>query len=136
MQLQLSLGKCSVLHLGRRNSAQLPSYELGQVVLENCDSMRDLGVTIDPELKFSLHCATVAKKASIRMNCIFRSFEIRDTKFLLDMYKTYVRPTFEYASPCWAPYLSKDVKLIESVQRDLPVESQKLCVKNYLTLNV
>ena len=47
MQLQLSLGKCSVLHLGRRNSAQLPSYELGQVVLENCDSMRDLGVIIE-----------------------------------------------------------------------------------------
>jgi hypothetical protein len=118
MQLQLALGKCSVLHMGRRNSAQKPSYELGQVELANCDSMRDLGVIIDPELKFSLHCATVAKRASLRMNSIFRSFETRDTNFLLNMYKNYVRPTLEYASPCWAPYLSKDTKLIESVQRE------------------
>ena len=33
------------------------------------------------------------------------------------MYKTFVRPVLEYASPCWNPYLNKDIHLIESVQR-------------------
>ena len=33
------------------------------------------------------------------------------------MFKTYVRPTLEYASECWSPYLVKDIKLVESVQK-------------------
>jgi hypothetical protein len=106
-----------VLHLGRRSRTQKIDYELGQVQLENLEVTRDLGVMIDSELKFSHHCATIVKKASMRMNCIFRSFENRDTLFLLQMYKTYVLPTLEYASVCWSPYLAKDIKLVESVQR-------------------
>ena len=115
MQLKLSLSKCSILNLGKRT--QKPTYELGPVLLENCDSMRDLRVIVDSELKFSLHCSTIVKKASARMNCIFRSFETRDTNFLFQMYKTFVRPKLEYASPCWSPYLARDIKLVESVQR-------------------
>ena len=83
-------------------------------MLENRDSMRDLGVIIDSELKFLLHCSTIVKNASARMNCIFRSFETRDTNFLMQMWKTFIRPKLEYASPCWSPYLAK---LVESVQR-------------------
>jgi hypothetical protein len=115
MQLKLSLPKCSILNLGKRTHK--PVYEIGSVTLENFDSIRDLGIIIDSELKFSLHCSTIVKKASSRMNCIFRAFETRDANFLLQMYKTFVRPKLEYASPCWSPYLLKDINLIESVQR-------------------
>jgi len=119
MQLELSLGKCSILHLGKRtgNDAREPKYQLGQVQLNKSDSMKDLGVIIDPQLKFSTHISAIVKKAFMRMNCIFRSFETRDTEFLLQMYKTYVRPTIEYASECWSPGLVKDIKLLESVQK-------------------
>jgi hypothetical protein len=128
MQLKLSLSKCSILNLGKRT--QKPTYELGSVLLENCDSMRDLGVIIDSELKFSLHCSTIVKHASARMNCIFRSFETRDTNFLLQMYKTFVRPKLEYASPCWSPYLIKDIKLVESVQRAFTCRIPETARKN------
>ncbi len=128
MQLKLSLSKCSILNLGKRT--QKPTYELGPVQLENCDFMKDLGVIIDSELKFSLHCSTIVKKASARMNCIFRSFETKDTSFLLQMYKTFVRPKLEYASPCWSPYLVKDIKLVESVQRAFTRRIPEIARKN------
>ena len=72
-----------MLPLGRRSPTQKINYEMGQVQLENLDVARDLGVMIDSELKFSNHCAAIVKKASMRMNCIFRSFENRVTLFLL-----------------------------------------------------
>ena len=117
MQLKLALSKCSILHLGRRPPNLKIDYELDHIKLDSADVMRDLGVMVDSELKFSQHCATIVKKASMRMNCIFQSFETRDTQFLLQMFKTYVRPTLEYASSCWSPYLAKDIKIVESVQR-------------------
>jgi hypothetical protein len=36
---------------------------------------------------------------------------------LLKLNKTFVRPKLEYASQVWSPYLLKDIRLIESVQR-------------------
>lgn len=79
--------------------------------------MRDLGILVDPKLSFTSHCQYIAKKASMRINAIFRSFQTRETSFLIDMYKIFVRPILEYATTCWSPFLAKDVRLIESVQR-------------------
>ena len=35
----------------------------------------------------------------------------------MKIYVTYIRPKLEYNSPVWRPYLKKDIKLIESVQK-------------------
>ena len=117
MQLSLSPDKCAILQLGNRTDNLARKYYIGEKELQNCTSMRDLGIIIDSKLNFSEHCSTIVKKAAMRMNIIFRSFETRETGFLLDMFKTFVRPILEYATTCWSPYLAKDIKLIESVQR-------------------
>ncbi len=53
----------------------------------------------------------------MRAACLFRCFDTRNPDFLLRMFKAYVQPILEYASPVWRPYLLKDIDLIESVQR-------------------
>ena len=40
-----------------------------------------------------------------------------DQNILTAAYKTYVRPILEYATPVWSPYLTKDIILLENVQR-------------------
>ena len=51
-QMRFNVGKCKVLHLGRRN----PSYEynMGDQTLETAteEKVKDLGVIIDEKLKF------------------------------------------------------------------------------------
>ena len=44
---------------------------------------------------------------------IFRAFETRDMRFLIDLFRIYVRP----ASHVWCPQLKIDITLIERVQR-------------------
>ena len=40
-----------------------------------------------------------------------------DEKGLVQLYKSIVRPSLEYCSPVWHPYLKKDITKVEKVQR-------------------
>ena len=79
----------------------------------------DLGVSVDREMKFSLHIANrpISRKAHKRANLIIRCFHSKNIQQLVASYKVYVRPNLEYSSVAWNPYLIKDMKAIESVQR-------------------
>src|SRR6478609_7498613 len=48
---------------------------------------------------------------------IKRSFITRDKNIVLKMYKSLVRPIIDYCSPIWNPWLQKDIRLFEGVQR-------------------
>jgi len=77
----------------------------------------DLGVSVDREMKFSLHVANISGKAHKRANLIIRCFHSKNIQSLVASYKVYVRPILEYSSVSWNPYLIKDIKALESVQR-------------------
>ena len=46
-----------------------------------------------------------------------RNIESRSPNVLLRLYKSIVRPHLEYAVQAWAPWMKKDIELVESVQR-------------------
>jgi ribonuclease P/MRP protein subunit RPP40 len=114
-QIAFSLPKCQVFCFGTPDS--LPLYEIGGVALETVTDVKDLGVFLSKTGKSSYHCTEVAKKGLAKVAHIFRCFRTRNRKFLLDMFRIYVRPIVEYNSPVWSPYLKKDIKSIERVQR-------------------
>jgi hypothetical protein len=80
-------------------------------------SFKDLGVTISDTCGVSQHCLDIAKKGFRRINAIFSCFYTRNPDFLLKLYQTFVRPTVEYASEAWSPFLLKDIDIVERVQR-------------------
>ena len=41
----------------------------------------------------------------------------KDSKILLKLYQSLVRPKLEYCVQAWGPYLQKDINLLEKVQR-------------------
>ena len=77
----------------------------------------DLGVLIDPYLKFDIHIRDIAMRAKQRAAIIHRCFVSRNTHNLVCAFKIYVRPLLEYASQIWNPSLKYQTDLIESVQR-------------------
>ena len=78
---------------------------------------KDIGVTMDKDLNFSLHIGEKVKTANQIMGIIRRCFQYLTEEMFLTLYTTLVRPHLEYAVSVWCPYKMKDIDLIESVQR-------------------
>ena len=68
-------------------------------------------------MSFREHYNYICKKAHGLCAMIFRAFETRHMRFLIDLFRIYVRPVLGYASRVWCPHLKVDITLIEKVQR-------------------
>jgi hypothetical protein len=118
-QMEFNIDKCSVIHLGShgqgsdyyvvRNGVNCP--------LRATEAERDLGIVIDSHLSFERHIEIIVNKANRQLGLIKRSFAIRDSASMLNLYKSTVRPILEYGSPVWDPWKAKYIDRIESVQR-------------------
>ena len=86
-------------------------------MLDAVTSEKDLGATIDQQLKFSNHIQNAVKKANRVLGCLARTFRHLNKDTFLLLYKAMIRPHLEYASCVWCPHLIKDRDLIEQVQR-------------------
>ena len=116
-QLKIHADKSFVLPLGFRRDTNLSDYCINDVQLPVVTHMKDLGVTIDQNLNFSLHCSNIAKSASSRVGLIFRGFSSRSQIFLVKMFINRVRPVLEYNCEVWSPHILNDIDLLEGIQR-------------------
>lgn len=110
----LTIGNCKINH----------SYTLNSKVIEKVDHIKDLGVTIQSNLKYTMHCTNVIKKALFVIRTIFTTFKFHDMHFYTKLFVTYVRPILEYASQVWSPALKLNIDRVESVQR---YYSRRIC---------
>jgi len=117
--LYFNVTKCNVMHIGKRN----PEYEYemkvsnGEQKINVCESEKDLGVTFDRQFSFDPHIQRVVGKANQMLGIIKRAFTFLDKETFIKLYKAFVRPHLEYANVIWCPFLKRQSKLIESVQR-------------------
>lgn len=114
-QLPISVKKCSVLHLGRKNGDN--TYDINGNILPSVKDITDLGITVDSSLRFGKHYRLLASKAHHRAALILRTFSTRDPMLLFKAFTVYVRPLLDYCSPVWAPVYKSDIEIIERVQR-------------------
>ena len=85
--------------------------------LPTVEIVKDLGVFMSNDMKFSHHVHKIYCKAVQKSNLIYKSFISREIKFLVSMFKTYVRCIVENNTSVWSPYLLSDINKIERVQR-------------------
>src|SRR5260221_5406214 len=114
-QLKISYSKCNIFILGQ--STLSPFYFHNSAIMQ-VNSIKDLGITIDSDLKFDTHINTTVTKAKQRSSLILRCFLSRNLHNLLRAYKVYVRPLVEYASVTWSPSYLTQIKHVESIQRN------------------
>ena len=128
MQLNLAPHKCSNLPIKKPsltvNETQL---SINSIPIPNSQCVKDLGILISKDLKWSNHINSISRSASSQSYLIFKSFSTRCIWVLLKLYKTYVRPKLEYNSPVWSPYLSKDIDQIENVQKSFTRYAFRRC---------
>jgi hypothetical protein len=106
--------KCKVMHVGRNNPGF--DYYMNGVKLTAVEEEKDVGITVQNNLKPAKHCQRVAATAMGVLKQLAKNFHYRDKKIFLKLYTQYVRPHVEFATPAWSPWLNTDIQLIEKVQ--------------------
>ena len=84
------------------------SYDLIFHKLEQVESEKDLGVTIDRNLNFRKHISAKINKANSIIFLIKHTFKYLDIHMFQQLYKGLLRPHLEYAAPVWSPSWRKD----------------------------
>ena len=113
--MQFNVNKCKIMHIGHNNINF--NYSMNSQWLDFCEAEKDLGVWFSSNLKQSKQCIEARNKASRVLGFINRNVEYKSREVILKLYKSYVRPHLEYCIQAWKPHLSRDVTMLESVQR-------------------
>ena len=111
-KMLFNMDKCPVIHAGKPTK-----YRWGGGELEVTDAEKDVGVMITANLKPSVQCARVAKKANMVLGQLARGVTYRDRVTFVRLYQVFVLPHLSYSVPAWAPYTMADKELLEKVQR-------------------
>ena len=114
-QMKIAHTKCNILTTGR--TTDRTQYVINTNPICKVDSIKDLGVTVDRELKFNIHISNIVQQANQRAAQFFRCFLSRNPITLVRAFKIYIRPILEYASTTWSPSYIHQINLLESVQR-------------------
>ena len=98
---------------------------IGETYLNDTTMIKDLGIHVTKNLKWTEHITKIKNKAMQKCYQILRSFTSKNIWILLRAYITFVRPLLEYGSIIWNPHPGRpDSKLVESVQRYF---TKKIC---------
>jgi len=113
-QLDISYKKCNALLLSNKKEKQSLALTLCDKQLPIVDTVKDLGVIMDSQLKFDVHVNNIVLRAQNIANLIHKCFGSKDPPTLMKAFLVYVRPVLEYASCVWS---SQSVALIRKKNR-------------------
>ena len=108
-QMLFNFGKCKCLHIGPGNTSM--NYEMGGTILSTTVKEKDLGVTMDANMKVSEQCRIAASKANQVLGMIRRNITYKDKCLIVPLYKAILRPHLEYCIQAWSPYIRKDIDM-------------------------
>ena len=116
--LTIAPKKCNVLHIGNRNQ-KLPYYlsNLPIHCIQENSYVRDLGLHFTDNLKWESHINIITKKARRTSFALLKSIKHNNPEIFVNLFKIFVRPTLEFATNVYNPYLLKDIHAIEKVQK-------------------
>ena len=93
------------------------NYEMGGTILSKTVKEKDLGVTMNANMKVSEQCRIAASKGNQVLGIIRINITYKERSLIIPLYKAIVRPRLEYCIQAWNPHLRKDVDMLEKIQR-------------------
>ena len=78
---------------------------------------KDLGVSINANMKVSEQCRIAAFKGNQILGMIRRNITYKEKSLNVPLYKAIVRPHLEYCIQAWIPYLRKDIYMPATIHR-------------------
>ena len=93
------------------------NYEIGGTIISKPVKEKDLGVTMNANMKVSEQCRIAASKGNQVLGMIRRNITYKDKSLIIPLHKAIVTPHLEYCIHAWNPYLRKDVDMFDKIQR-------------------
>ena len=120
--LPINFSKCAYMSFTKNSCSALQihhirNYTINSQIIEKVTSHVDLGVTLDSQLNFKNHISNITSKANRAIFSITNAFQFSDLKTKVRLYKCYVIPLLEYASPVWNNYCNSTATVLERTQR-------------------
>ena len=135
--LKLNAAKSAVMRFGSAVPSSLPGtgsgYFLGNSELFFVSAHKDLGITVDNSLKFHLHTANTARKASGLAGNLLRSTVCLSREFMVTLFVSHIRPILDYCSCLWNLGFEGDLSMLEGIQRRWTKQVDGLQSLNYHT---
>ena len=116
--MRFNASKCYVMTIHRKQSPLSKFYQLDGQILQQVSENPYLGLIIQDDLHWSSHINKICSKASKTLGFIRRNLKTCHQSFKETAYISLVRSVLEYSSSVWDPYLDKDIKKIENIQRN------------------
>ena len=110
--------KFEVLRYGSNEDLKLSTNYLtpeADDIIEAKDCLRDLGIMMTDDAKFSEHIVHVSSKVRQKCGWILRTFKCRKTYFLKFMWKSLVQGHIDYCSQLYFPSQSRDLETLEDL---------------------
>jgi len=126
--IKLNINKCKVVSYGR-NTDHNYSHHINNAQLEQLDSIKDMGVKFNSQLKFDKHTDDKINKAYSFLGIIKRNFTCLYEDAFITLYKSLVRSHLEYAVQVWSPYTVSYIKQIEKIE--MRATKQISSIKNF-----
>jgi hypothetical protein len=116
-QMEFHGSKCQLLRITNKRKPFARDYDIHGHKLEEVESAKYLGVTIQKNLSWNIHIDQITKKANSTRAFIQRNLNhcLRETKSTC--YLTLVRPLLEFACMVWDPHTAQNTQKLEAVQR-------------------
>lgn len=131
-QMTLNIKKCKIMTFHRTKKPIIHNYYFNDELVPRAYSMKDLGVTLEPDLRFITHFDNITKKGFKMLGFLNRnSKDFKNPTTYKNLYYGIVRPNLEYVSQLWSPYYDIHIKQLESVQHKF---LRQLAYRQYKTI--
>ena len=130
---QLNADKFECVRYGRNLSLKSSSNYLDNTGMPIAakDSLRDLGVTISSDATFEKHIEEAIEAARKKCAWVLRTFETRQSKLMITLWKSLILPLLEYCCQLWSPSVVGKIQALENVQLSFFKKIQGMSGKTY-----
>ena len=116
--LPLNIQKCKLISLTKsRRTWKNNMYQISGHVMDRCDSLRILGITVTSDLRWNVQTEIVRNKSARVLNFVSRILHGSRPSVKRSVYLGLVRPIITYGVPAWHPTSSTNIMKLEKVQK-------------------
>ena len=93
------------------------SFVFNGAIIKNCESLKCLGLLIDPSLSWDLHINKLAKSCYLRLVSLYKIINFIPNEYKAMLVEALVLSLINYMSSIWGKATAGNIKIIENVIR-------------------